>query len=95
MVAVFGFRARADIRFLNVDQCTCGARSKKPTTMLCVSVPTFRDLVAQLPGGGKCPHISHPEELVGVRGNGDFRTAAAKQYPSQLCKIIAQALLLT
>eukprot|EP00959_Pyramimonas_sp_CCMP1952_P115607 2416753-Pyramimonas_sp.AAC.1 len=84
--AMRGMSRRARVEFLNVDQCQCGARSRKPTTLLAVNAPGLKDLIRQLPGSGKCNHASHPEELVGTRANGQFSTAAAKQYPSLLSK---------
>ena len=90
-----GMSRRARVQFLNVDQCQCGAVSRKPTPLLAISTPGLRDLIRQLPGHGKCNHISHPEELVGVREDVQFFTASAKQYPSVLSKVIAQSLLLS
>eukprot|EP00959_Pyramimonas_sp_CCMP1952_P093387 1954607-Pyramimonas_sp.AAC.1 len=41
-----------------------------------------------MPGRGRCTHPFGHESLAGLSASGEYRTAAAKQYPPQMCKAI-------
>ena len=52
--ALLGFRPKSTVKFINLDQCCCGAPSRKPTTLLAINVLGLPDLIRALPGQGKC-----------------------------------------
>jgi len=75
-----------------IDQCSCGTDYRKPTRLLHVNLPSLPLRIARLPGGGRCTHRKHAKVLRGVNSEGKFRTAPAKEYPAEFCKLIASAM---
>ena len=67
-----------------------GAPSVKLTKLLSVHLPELELRVGQLPSGGTCCHRRHEAVLKG-RGPNGFRTAPAKVYPSDMCRLLALA----
>ena len=74
-----------------IDQCMCGAPSKKPARLLHVNLESFDDRLAQLPNAGRCNHgrDGHTVTLKGVDSNGRFLTSPAKEYPPDFSSFIA------
>jgi len=73
------------------DQCTMQAETRKPTRILTVNFADARRLLDQEHGGGVCRHGQRGHKpLIGVDENGAFRTAPAKQYPSDMCRFLAK-----
>ena len=73
---------------LDFDQCSAGADSRKPTCLMSVNLPQLRTSFRALPGRGFCIHGRQPHQatLRGLAADGTWRTAPAKQYPSDMCK---------
>ena len=78
---------------VHLDQCCCGAAWMKPTRFLAVGLPELAVLVSRLPGGGRCcPALGHSHvSLSGKDQEGRWRTAPAKTYNSDLCRLLAEA----
>lgn len=74
-----------DLRESSFHQCRFGAGSRKPTTL--GSNLEFLDAV----DGMKCNHGGGHPRLLGLDRSGCFRTKGAQAYPSELCKLIAEA----
>lgn len=73
-----------------LDQCSCGAEARKPTTLWAANLPSMPRRLNELEGRGYCSHESgHAVRLIGKGENGQFRTAPAKVYPPRLCLLIA------
>ena len=92
--ALKGFKGQGKCRHvasIRLDQCTCGAPTKKATRLFAINLEPVEDLIGLLPNRGRCPHFSHREVLQGLAAEGGFRTAAAKQYPPKMCELIANA----
>ena len=81
-------------RVIYLDQCRYGARSKKPTMILTSNAEWLWD-ISLANGTHQLPCVcTAPHELLlsGVGEDGQFRTAAAKSYPSGLCFLFATAI---
>ena len=78
---------------VHLDQCCCGAPWKKPTKLLAVGIPELGQLVAKLPGGGRCcPALGHSRVTLSGKGeDGVYRTVPATTYNSVMCKVLADA----
>ena len=75
------------------DQCTLGSVAVKPTTILHVRLPHFRQIVLAAGQGGRCPHGPRAHERMAGRDEcGEFRTARAKIYPPGLNLALARAI---
>ena len=61
--------------------------------MFAVGIPELGQLVAKLPGGGRCcPALGHRHVTLSGKGeDGVYRTAPAKTYNSVMCKVVADA----
>ena len=79
---------------LDFDQCSAGADSRKPTCLMSVNLPHLRTAFRALPGRGFCTHGRQPHKstLKGLAADGTWRTAPAKQYPSEMCKTVGVAI---
>ena len=75
------------------DQCTPGSVAVKPTTILHVRLPKFRQIALEGGHGGRCSHgpCAH-ERMAGRDEGGEFRTARAKIYPPGLNHALARAI---
>jgi hypothetical protein len=58
--------------------------------LLAVNIPTLKKSLAA-DRGGKCNHNKHTEILRGRGPDAKYLTAPAKQYPQDMCKVIAFA----
>ena len=75
------------------DQCTMGSVAVKPTTILHLRLPRFRQIALTGGHGGRCHHGSGAHErMAGRDESGDFKTARAKIYPEGLNHALAQAI---
>ena len=79
----------AEAHELHVAQWRFGAVSPKPTVLRTIGIPhqgrTFRQL--------ELPDVPYPVQVLGgLSSTGEFKTAQAKEYPSQLCKAIMTAI---
>ncbi len=73
------------------DQCCVGAGHIKPTMLLHAHLPELQQALLQRGHGGRCAHggpLAH-RALLGRRANGSGYTAAAKEYPQELCRVLA------
>lgn len=79
---------------VSFDQCTMGALGVKPTTLLLVRLPLFRQLALQQGRMGRCDHGPGAHAaLKGREGDGSlFKTARAKVYPPGMNKFLAEAI---
>jgi len=78
---------------VDFDQCTCGAPSRKSTTLMSVAFGELRRAIRRLPGAGRCFHTpKYHAELAGVDEDGNWLTTAAKEYPPKMCQAVAVAL---
>ena len=78
-----------DMQILSFDQCTCGGISRKPTSLLVANIPSASTLVRALPGRGFCNHSRGHPALIGKTASGTFATTPAKQYPRDMCQLLA------
>ena len=79
------------VSVISFDQCTLGAPSRKPTTLLLVRLLGVRDSIRAAGDHGRCNHARGAHvALVGRDARGAFRTAAAKEYPPGLCQVVAR-----
>ena len=85
--------ARLGARAHYVDQCMTGAAYKKPSQLLSVGLDTLGDHIEGMAQGGVCNGLHDHVTLTGREEDGAYRTAAAKEYPPGLCKIMATAVL--
>ena len=70
-----------------------GLDHKGPTFLLALGCPSLRRLLHDLPGHGRCNHGPRAHTaLIGKEG-GTWRTAAKRQYPPELGRVLAQALM--
>ena len=85
-------------QLLHLDQCTVGAASKKPTSLLATNLPTLESELRRLPGGGFCCHPQGHAASLGLTrlpdGRTRFMTAPLKEYPPRLCKALATSILI-
>ena len=79
------------VEFHDFDQCCYGAQSVKPTTFLTLNLPLIGARLAAHPSRGRCNHPGGHLSLEGVDDAGVFRTSSSKQYPTELCQLIADA----
>ena len=83
------------VTMVHFHQCMLGQISVKPTTLLCVNAAHTATLISQVPNHCQC---NHPDgyhkhgELMGRNEDGTWRTAKAKTYPSDMCRLLARAL---
>jgi len=85
---VLHLRDHLNADMLDFDQCSAGADSRKPTCLMSVNLPQLRTAFRALPGRGFYTHGRQPHKatLKGLAVDGTWRTAPAKQYPSDMCK---------
>ena len=78
----------------SLDQCIFGAPALKPTTILHLRLPEFRNRVLRTGRMGRCPHGAGAHtQLQGVEADGKtFRTARCKIYPTGLNRALAEAI---
>ena len=75
-----------------IDQCSLGARSKKPTGLLAVAFPELNHAIASHDTRCQCPGPWHKHIVaVGKDADGNYLTAPLKQYPRALCNLLAKA----
>ena len=75
------------------DQCTLGSVAVKPTTIMHLRLPRFRQIALAGGCGGRCAHGAGAHERMAGRDEwGDFKTARAKIYPEGLNRALAQAI---
>ena len=66
---------------------------RKPTTVMALRLPYFREHVRQLGYIGRCPHAKHAHEsLKGRDRTGGFKTAVGKVYPPKMNEVLAEAI---
>jgi hypothetical protein len=84
-------------QLVHLDQCTAGARSQQPTTLLAINLPELAHQIRAFEGGGRCCHPGgHPTSLGLVQhgpGRTSFATAPLKEYPARLCRAMAHSVL--
>ncbi|CAE8628718.1 unnamed protein product, partial [Polarella glacialis] len=76
---------------LTFNQSIHGSVGSKPTSLLCLRLPTLRYYVRR----AQCdfvPCVRRPGGLIGRADDGSWRTAPAKEYPPSLCRAIARAM---
>ncbi len=75
------------------DQCTVGAKVRKPTGLLLLRLPSIRHALRRCGDQGRCNHPagSHPR-LQGRDSKGCFKTSWAKIYPEGLNVILADGI---
>ena len=75
------------------DQCTLGAKVKKPTGLLLLRLHGVRQAIRQCGHQGRCNHApgSHPR-LQGKDKEGKYRTSWAKVYPEGLNRVLADGI---
>ena len=67
----------------------------KPTTLLCVCADHITILLNEVPNGCRCNHYQgyhQKDELMGRNEDGTWKTAKAKTYPSDMCRLLARPL---
>ena len=86
-------RQQPSVDLVTFDQCMTGQISRKPTSLLCIHIHHIRLAVDSLPNQGRCNHgwAAHPP-LLGRNADGTWKSAAAKTYPSDMCRMIAVAM---
>ena len=82
-----------EVEQVSFDQGTLGAPSVKPTTLTVVNVPQIRAAVMNKPNHARCTARQRKalDTFGGLDSEGKFTTAASKQYPAQMCSLIAGA----
>ena len=81
------------IGITSFDQCTLGSVAVKPTTIMHLRLPRFRQIALAGGCGGRCAHGAGAHERMAGRDEwGDFKTARAKIYPEGLNRALAQAI---
>lgn len=75
------------------DQCTVGAKVRKPTGLLLLRMPSIRHALRAHGDQGRCNHApgSHPK-LQGRDCHGQFKTSWAKVYPAGFNCILADGI---
>jgi len=76
--------------FTMLHQCMVGAESKKPTHLFSLNCPELPVAISDLPNGGLCDGMHQHTALVGKDSSGQYRTAPAKQYPSDMNRMLAR-----
>ena len=81
------------VQITSFDQCVFSAEIRKPTTVMAVRLPYFRQHVRTLGCVGRCPHGRNAHiSLQGKTSAGEFRTAVAKIYPQKMNEALAAAI---
>ena len=79
---------------VSFDQCTLGADSVKPTTLLLLRMPWVRENLLSRGLGGRCPHGKGAHRgLIGRLSPSSFQTSRAKVYPPGLNKTLVGGVL--
>jgi hypothetical protein len=85
-------RDELHLRMITVKQGEFGCTAQKPTTFLVSTIPMFDELHQHM----RLPRRWRKEDAMTgtetVNGRVTFKTARAKEYPSQLCALLATAL---
>ncbi|CAK9014783.1 unnamed protein product [Durusdinium trenchii] len=79
------------VNVVSFDQCIYGAGGVKPTTLLLVRLPFFREITLQTGLHGRCHHGPGAHVSLVGREGASFRTARAKVYPAGLNIALAEA----
>ena len=79
------------VSVVSFDQCIYGAGGVKPTTLLLVRLPFFREITLQTGLHGRCHHGPGAHVSLVGREGASFRTARAKVYPAGLNIALAEA----
>lgn len=74
-------------RIVSIEQWQLGSKGVKPTSLLCANVRMTEAVAARSEFSKPRPQ----QALIGLDG-GQFRTHAAKAYPTRLCRAMALAL---
>ena len=83
-----------DVRLLTLDQCAYGADARKATTLMLIHLPELAEAVHHAPHKGKCTHRQgHTTALGRINGTTEFRTAHFKEYPPDLCRLMADSVM--
>ena len=91
MAPVRALKRLACAAVVSFDQCTVGAPTKRPTTLLLIRMSIVRQALLRQGDQGRCSHRpSAHARLEGHTIEGGFRTALAKEYPPEMCRIIAE-----
>ena len=81
-----------DCRLVHLHQGAFGARSLKPTTLLCIHLPEMREELDRSPNGGLCTaaQAARLRTSLGLEqldsGSNRFATAPLKEYPAAFCR---------
>ena len=84
-----------EVTMVHFHQCMLGQVSVKPTTLLCVCAEHTTNLINVVPNGCRCNHprgYDETDELMGRNADGTWKTAKAKTYPSDMCRLRARSL---
>eukprot|EP00438_Fugacium_kawagutii_P021808 Skav230858 [mRNA] locus=scaffold1335:27242:32707:+ [translate_table: standard] len=82
------FRTHTAVRLVAIHQAEFGAGSLKPTHLLCCWLPDWEVTVKQ----HKTPILWHKlDTLIGLNGEGHWKTSSAKEYPADLNRALAHA----
>ena len=75
------------------DQGTLQAKSVKPTTFHLVNFPQMKSALVDRTNASRCTsaQAKRLEKLRGQDANGRFKTAPSKQYPPDMCGLMAKA----
>ena len=79
------------VQLCSFDQCIYGLDATKPTTLMLLRLPTFRDVTMTKGLRGRCSHQHQHRPLKGIQPDGTFSTARAKIYPEAMNKALAFA----
>ena len=81
-----------DVTMVHFHQCMLGQISIKPTTLLCVCMPQVQTRIQAITNQCQCNHgYQFHRALTGRNDDGTWRSAKAKTYPSQMCKLLAES----
>jgi hypothetical protein len=82
--------AAPDAKQIHIQQWKFGASSTKPTVIRAMGIPQAAGVLHrhEVPGCVKPVKV-----LAGIDDSGTFRTAQAKEYPTELCKALVATLL--
>ena len=79
---------------VSFHQCTVGADSKKPTSLLLLRLPWVREHLLSRGRGGRCPHGRNAHQgLIGRLSPTSFQTSRAKIYPHGLNQALVDGVL--
>ena len=88
MTALMGLPGVERVDF---DQCTQGAKSVKPTSLMGIYLETLGGRLRSAGNSGRCNCAGGHTTLRGRGADGAWNTAPAKQYPADLCGELAAA----